>query len=208
MSLLFARVGHRFPLLLLVGLFVLAGTITGCTEEERNPADAPRSTADIRPDTVGKTAPLDEPFEVPSGVSFETIDGKTVEIGARQGRVQIINFWATWCAPCLEEIPDLNDLQKELGPHGLEIIGIANNQGLEEVEPFVEKHSIQYPIVADSTGAADADLGPVYVLPTSLVVTPDGIVRYKIPGIFPTDALKDDLRKMLGVSADDNKVAS
>lgn len=196
------------PFLSLLGLSLVGLLLIGCGNSERDPAEAPRSTADIQTDTAARTAPLDEPFAVPANLSFETMSGDRVEIGPSDGGVQIINFWATWCAPCLKEIPDLNELQTKLGPHGLEVIGIANKQGLEEVRPFADEHGISYPVVADSTGEADKQLGPIYVLPTSLVVTSDDTVRYQIPGIFPADALEDELRDLLGAPADTAAAAS
>jgi thiol-disulfide isomerase/thioredoxin len=175
--------------------------IAGCEDDARDPANAPRSTADIAADTIGRTAPLDEPYAAPSDLTVQTTGGETLAIGPEDGSVQIINFWATWCAPCLEEIPDLNKLHEELGPDGLQIIGVAKDQGRSEVVPFAERRNIEYPVVADSTGTVGDALGPVYVLPTSLIITPDDTVRYKIPGIFPSDALRDRLKTMLNAPA-------
>jgi len=192
-----ARGGIFFPIavLLLAGLSVAA-----CSEPDRDPANAPRSTADLPSSASAPVDPLDDPFDVPA-MQLTTLDGGDIQIGPSAGRVQIINFWATWCAPCLQEIPDLNELHQELGPQGFEVIGVAKKQGPETVRPFVSKHDIQYPIVPDSLGKVGEELGPVYVLPTSLVVNADGQVIYQVSGIFPTAQLADTLRSMVEASA-------
>lgn len=182
-------------------LFFLAGlSLAACSEPDRDPANAPRSTADLPSSASSPVEPLDEPFDVPA-MQLTTLDGGDLRIGPDAGRVQIINFWATWCAPCLEEIPDLNALHQELGPEGLEVIGVANKQGPQKVRPFVSKHDIQYPVVADSLGEVGEEVGPVYVLPTSLVVNQEGRVIYQVTGIFPTDQLADTLRSMVRAPA-------
>lgn len=186
------RVGLRrcwmMPLLLAC---LLVGV--GCEDDRRDPANAPRSTAELKPPTDQPISPLDEPFPVPADLTVTTTGGEMIEIGAEEGRVQVLNFWATWCAPCLEEIPDLNRLHDEYGSENVQVIGIANNQGPEEVNPFAERHGIAYPVVADSTGRLDDALGPIYVLPTTLIVRPDGRITHQVTGIFPVDTFTEKL---------------
>ncbi len=180
----------RSLVLLLASVLLLD---TGCNEDRSDPANAPRSTADLRTPSNQPISPLDEPFPVPDNLTVTTTDGSTIDIGATEGRVQVLNFWATWCAPCLEEIPELNRLHAEYGPETVQVIGIANNQGPDEVNPFAMRHEISYPIVADSTGRLDDALGPIYVLPTTLVVRPDGRITHRVTGIFPVDTFTDKL---------------
>lgn len=171
--------------------FLLVGV--GCEDDGRDPANAPRSTADMKRSTDQPISPLDEPFAVPDDVTVTTTAGETLDIGAKDGRVQVLNFWATWCPPCLQEIPELNRLHEEYGEKNVQVIGIANNQGPDEVIPFAERHEIAYPVVADSTGRLDDAFGPIYVLPTTLIVRPSGRVTHQVTGIFPVDTFTEKL---------------
>lgn len=138
-----------------------------------------------------------EPEPVPD-LTFETMGGESINLREQEGRVLLVNFWATWCAPCREEIPDLNALHSDLEEKGLTVIGVAlDRQGREVVAPFAKKLEINYPIVIDNEGTAEAAFGPIPGLPTTIIVTPDGQITKRVVGIFPTDDMKPTLQKML-----------
>lgn len=141
-----------------------------------------------------------EPEPVPE-LMLETLNGESIALDEQDGRVLLINFWATWCAPCRKEIPDLKDLYSDLEQEGLTIIGVAlDREGREVVAPFAEEHAINYPIVIDTEGTAEAEFGPIPGLPTTVLVTPEGQITKRVVGIFPTDEMKSTLRDMLNAS--------
>jgi len=141
-----------------------------------------------------------EPEPVPD-LTLETMDGESIDLSAQKGRVLLVNCWATWCAPCRKEIPDLKDLHSDLKSEGLTVIGVAlDREGREVVAPFAEQHAINYPIVIDSDGAAEAAFGPIPGLPTTVLVTPEGQITKRVIGIFPTDEMKPTLQDMLDAS--------
>jgi thiol-disulfide isomerase/thioredoxin len=78
--------------------------------------------------------------------SIPDLQGKARNLKEWQGRVLVVNFWATWCPPCLREIPEFNRLQGELGGKGLQFVGIAADQA-EKVRAFVAKQPIDYPVL-------------------------------------------------------------
>lgn len=136
-----------------------------------------------------------EPEPVPA-LTMETLDGTSIDLAAQDGELLLINFWATWCAPCREEIPDLKGLHTDF--ENLTVIGIAlDRKGREVVEPFAQKLEINYPIVVDKSGAAEAELGPIPGLPTTILVTPDGQITKRVVGIFPTEEMRPTLEEML-----------
>lgn len=100
------------------------------------------------------------------------------------GKTLLINFWATWCAPCRQEMPMLVDLQNEFGAAGLQVVGIALDD-VQAVREFVQTYGISYPILV---GAGDVMLtsaaygNTAGVLPYSVLVDSDGIVRWQYTG--------------------------
>jgi len=119
--------------------------------------------------------------------------GELVTPADFSGKTLLINFWATWCAPCRREMPMLMDLQREHGPAGLQVLGIAVDNA-ESASSFVEQYGISYPILV---GEADVmQVSTAYgnvdgVLPYSVLVDSKGIIRWQYVGeIQPEDISK------------------
>jgi len=191
----------RRPLTIL-SAFSLLVLLAACGGDEASSETEPsNATPGVRP---GKIQEVDS-RPVPT-LAVETMDGETINLAEQDGRLLLINFWATWCAPCREEIPDLKALHSELEAEGLTVIGVSlDRQGREAVAPFVEKHAINYPIVIDGDGTVEAEFGPIPGLPTTVLVTPDGQVTKRVVGVFPAEKMKPTLREMIGTdrSGDD-----
>lgn len=195
---------RRLPLLLLSLLLVLAAC--GGEASQDPPAAASQSAASQSASSQSapsQSGPLPGkvrdvgPTPVPD-LTLTTLDGASIDLQAQEGRLLLVNFWATWCAPCREEIPDLKALHADLHEEGLRVIGIAlDREGREVVAPFVDKLDIPYPIVIDSDGAAESAFGPLPGLPTTLLVTPDGQVTKRVLGIFPAEEMRSTLEQML-----------
>lgn len=187
-------------------LFMLVGGLgwSGCTSDDgSDPSKAPRSNVPALQgaEGAGELSTEVDPTPVPD-LTVQTLDGTSIALDEQPDRVLLINFWATWCPPCRKEIPDLIELQKAMGDDGLMVIGVSLDQeGASTVQPFVEEHNINYPIVVDDTKAVESALGPIYALPTTLVVGPDGMITRRITGIFPVDAMEEALKDMLSNAA-------
>ena len=101
------------------------------------------------------------------------LDGKPVSLSDFQGKWVIVNYWATWCPPCLEEIPDLVDLYEE-NRDTIVVLGIAFEDVNEDyLREFVDSHMISYPVMNTEPVPVTA-LGPVMGLPTSYIISPEG----------------------------------
>lgn len=184
---------RRLPLLLGFSLVLL---LTGCGGDDSSQQATSSTTSTAPTPSAGKVQEVD-PQPVPD-LTLETMDGTSIDLAAQEGRVLLINFWATWCAPCREEIPELKELHANLQPKGLTVIGVALDRGgAEVVKPYVDNHEINYPIVLDGEGNAEAEMGPIYGLPTTLVVNPKEQIVKRVIGIFPVDKLKPTLEEML-----------
>ena len=106
-------------------------------------------------------------------------DGRKVALPAAwAGRPTLVNLWATWCAPCLKEMPDLQAFAAQQGPAGVRVVGIALDDAAA-VRDFLRAHGIRYPVLVDAPGPADAGVrlgNPAGVLPYSVLVSAEGRV--------------------------------
>jgi thiol-disulfide isomerase/thioredoxin len=175
---------------------------TGCSSDRDRASDPPAAISSQS--STGSGVPAggtiqspDEPAEAPD-VTVETMNGESIALANRPNEVLLVNFWATWCAPCRKEIPDLIALQEELGPQGLTIIGISlDQQGAEAVNPFLADYSINYPIVLDQEGAVEEAFGGIYGLPMTYVIGPEGRIQHRVLGLFPIDEMRPKLVALL-----------
>jgi thiol-disulfide isomerase/thioredoxin len=97
------------------------------------------------------------------------LDGGPLNTAALGGKVVVVNFWATWCVPCIAEIPSFNKLNRELGSKGVVVVGVSMDQeGAERVRPFLKKHTMDYTVALGSDAVSNqfglSDLLPVTVV--------------------------------------------
>ena len=127
----------------------------------------------------GEGAP--DPVSQASEAVLRDLQGDERRISDWRGKVVLVNFWATWCAPCLREIPALQQARKEFGPRGFEVVGIAIDRQ-EAVRRFAEEHQIEYPVLdGEHTGMALMPLlgNDPGGLPFSVIFDRDGKIGYK-----------------------------
>lgn len=131
---------------------------------------------------VQKSAPSFALGEAAPPLALTDLEGKGLDLTSLRGRVVLVNFWATWCPPCLEEIPELSDAWREQRGRCLEIVGVAEESGApEQVAEFARRHAIPYPLVLDQEGKAAGDWR-VPGFPRSYLVDREGKVRRVFDG--------------------------
>jgi cytochrome c biogenesis protein CcmG/thiol:disulfide interchange protein DsbE len=141
------------------------------------------------------TAPSKAP-DVPQ-FSFTSLEGKTVAMKDLGNKVLIVDFWATWCSPCREEIPHLNQLYSELKGKGLEIVGISmDTDGTDGVKDFAREFRIQYPIVMGDEKVAES-FGGIIGLPTTFIFDRDGKTAKKYIGLPPADDMSKIVKDLV-----------
>ena len=127
--------------------------------------------------------------------------GKPVTKENWGGKVVLVNFWATWCPPCREEIPELLELQKEFKDQ-LQIVGISEDDDPpEKVMKFAQKQGMTYPIVMATQEMIDA-YGGVPALPTSFLIDTQGRVVQKHSGLYPIESYRQEIRSLLSLPTD------
>lgn len=114
-------------------------------------------------------------------LALRSLDGKPVNLADYKGKVVLINFWATWCAPCIEEMPSMQKLRDKLGPAGFEVLAVNYQEGEARINDFLKKRPLQLPIVRDHDGSARTAWG-VRVFPTSFIVDAGQRIRYTVVG--------------------------
>jgi thiol-disulfide isomerase/thioredoxin len=127
-----------------------------------------------------------------------TLDGETFSSTSLAGKTVLVNFWATWCAPCIEEMPALEAVWKRHKDEGFVIVGILADHAPDgAVRSFVAKTGITYPIVR-STGELEARFGYPPVLPTSILYDGGGHRQKKWAGGINEKTLESSVGKLLG----------
>jgi thiol-disulfide isomerase/thioredoxin len=126
------------------------------------------------------------------------LNGQMISTAEWHGKVVLLNFWATWCEPCREEIPELIDLASRYKDR-LQIVAVSMDDApANEVRQFAAHFGINYSIVMGSPEIA-SEYGGVPALPTSFVIGPDGRVVQKHVGLYPTDVYETEVRALLGL---------
>ncbi len=129
--------------------------------------------------------------------TLKDLDGKTVSLDQFRGKVVVLDFWATWCPPCREEIPGYVKLQKKYAKDGLAVIGVSLDQGGPEVvRQFVADHHVDYQIVMGDQKIVDA-YGGINAIPTTFIIDRQGNIRYRKVGEMPTAEFEAILRRYL-----------
>ena len=128
--------------------------------------------------------------------SLATLDGKTLELSSYRGKVVLLDFWATWCTPCRDEIPHLVEMQNKYGNDGLQIIGVSMDDGPELVREFYSKFNMNYPVVMGDTKTAD-QYGGVFGLPIAYLIARNGRISAKHIGATDPVVIERELSSLL-----------
>ncbi|MGJ3260312.1 MAG: TlpA disulfide reductase family protein [Rhodospirillales bacterium] len=162
----------------LVGVFSLISPALASDHEERCAAGG----------KAFKALEVSEEATPPPAVAFSTADGGETGLADFAGRGVIVNFWATWCAPCVREMPQLDALRAELESAGIDVIAVSMDRaGHKAVADFYERYKIRHLSQLVTPSKTGGTLG-IRGLPTTLLVDPKGREVARIVGLFKFDA--------------------
>lgn len=175
-----------------VFLFLAPTLLFGCASSDN---DAPAEPTDFESIALaGKRVALNLPLPE---FAEATLSGGTFTSESFLGRLTLVNFWATWCGPCIVEIPELVALHDEWSDLPFEIVGVSMDpEGFEIVEVFASEFQISYPIIMDEGDLAEA-FGGVYALPTTFLVDEGGTIVYRFIGLFPFEEMRERMNELL-----------
>jgi thiol-disulfide isomerase/thioredoxin len=139
----------------------------------------------------------DRPVPMPT-LNLVDLDGRRISNASLAGKVVLLNFWATWCGPCREEIPMLAALQTHYG-HRLAIIGLSIDETpAADVKAFAAEVGVNYPVVM-STRALEADFGGITAVPSTFVVDPQGRILQRHLGLLRGPRTEHEVRVLAGL---------
>jgi cytochrome c biogenesis protein CcmG, thiol:disulfide interchange protein DsbE len=128
--------------------------------------------------------------------SLLQLDGRPLQLSAYRGKVVLLDFWATWCDPCRDEIPRFVDLENKYGPQGLQIIGVSMDDSPDPVRDFSQRVKMNYPVVM-----GNAEIGQLYGgvlgLPIVFLVGRDDRIHAKYVGAMDSSVLEKEIVTLL-----------
>ena len=119
--------------------------------------------------------------------TLRRLDGQSLRLAELRGRVVVLNFWATWCSPCVQEMPLFQQYAQRY-PSELVVVGVNLQENLDIVQAFVTKIGVSYPIVLDENGAV-SELFRVVGLPDTFIIDQEGVIRKRHIGSLSRDQL-------------------
>lgn len=177
-------------------IFVIALVIililTACSNADtKTSSQSPNTTASS---SAGQTS-TDELKDAPD-FTLAKMDGESFTLSDHEGKVVVLNIWATWCPPCRKEIPDFIEIQKEMRDDGVLFVGVSvDKEGWQVVRPFAKEYGINYPLVVDD-GTIRQKYGPFRGIPTTFIINKKGKVEYVAPGMINREILQPALEKL------------
>lgn len=143
-----------------------------------------------------QTGPAPRAVEKPlPNLSLPTLDGKKWNLNEQRGRIVLMNFWATWCAPCREEVPYLVNLYGKYKASGLEVVGVTiDSENTGQINNFIKEFEMNYTILLSVPGSL---LSQQKAVPMSLLIDEKGILAKKYVGAVKESVFEQDIKDLL-----------
>ena len=128
--------------------------------------------------------------------SLPDLSGQNLSLSSYRGKVVLLDFWATWCDPCREEVPHFVVLQEQYGGQGLQIVGVSMDDGPEPVRDFYKQFKMNYPVVMGNAKTGEL-YGGVLGLPIAFLIGRDGRIMAKHIGATEISVFEQEIVNLL-----------
>jgi cytochrome c biogenesis protein CcmG/thiol:disulfide interchange protein DsbE len=189
--------------ILVIAIIFTSLAMLGCNRNASRNADSKSDNKASESAMNSASNPSDEntAFDNQNAPEFTLVDtkGKKISLADYQGKIVIIDFWATWCPPCRRGIPDLIEIQKEY-KNKVAVIGISlDTDTKKDVVPFMKNMGINYPVVYANAQVVQ-DYGNIEAIPTSFVINKEGKIVNQHIGLTPKETYINEINKLLDKS--------
>ena len=145
---------------------------------------------------AGQKAPTSPARRIAPDFSRVDLDGREIRLSSYRGKVVLLNFWATWCAPCMAEIPRFAEWQRKYGERGLQILGVSMDDEEATVRTAYRKLRMTYPVVMGDEKIGEL-YGGVFGLPLTLLIDRTGRIRFEHEGETGLDPIEREIQRLL-----------
>lgn len=191
-----------FGLVGVLVVFLIVNVIND--QKERQELQALQEEYAVAPADNDSAAPVESSGAVKEGnpvpgIEVTTFDGETVNLRDYQGKKVILNFWATWCPPCIAEMPHMQEYyENEAQDQNVEILAVnltSKDNGMDRIESFIDDYGLTFPILLDETGAL-GDEFQAFTIPTTYLIDEEGVIQRKLMGPMDRDMMVDMMEEL------------
>lgn len=165
--------GRKWAIVAAVGVVIIAGLTVG-RHNHGSSAGTGSAKETLAPD-----------------FTLSQLDGQPLRLSSYRGKIVLLDFWATWCEPCREEIPHFIELQNKYGQRGFQIIGVSMDDTPDPVRTFYQQYHMNYPVVMGNSGIGE-QYGGVLGLPIAFLLDRDGRITAKHIGAAKPEAIEKE----------------
>ena len=183
--------GKFFVTLVIASAFLFVACSNSNSQSNKKPSESSASS------TAGTSANDNPELQEAPNFTLTKMNGESFTLSEHEGKVVVLNVWATWCPPCRKEIPDFIEIQEDMRDDGVLFVGVSvDREGWEVVRPFAEEYGINYPLLVDD-GTINNKYGPFRGIPTTFIINKKGKVEYVAPGMINRGILEPALDELV-----------
>ncbi len=185
----------------ILSVLVLAAAVVwmgGCGKKAKTSSEnAPAASSTESAPAAAPSSPEAASRPAAPDFALKDLDGHAVHLSDLKGKVVVLDFWATWCPPCCQEIPHFIDLQGQLGSQGLQVVGISLDEGgVGVVRPFAQQNRINYVMLVGGQSVTDL-YGGIQAIPTTFVIDKQGRIVKRLIGYNDESVFQDLIKGLL-----------